>query len=186
MWMTCFIILINTGWRTELIGPVNRWVVMLFVGLWFLLMPISWEATSQVTIHLSVILIIALILVVYRSLSSRTQFIQLLLFSLLLSAWHGYMVYSQRWSSLYVIHPVLDVALGEAILTGAFIRNPIHQITVISWAVIAGLLLDQLWINPAHIEIGHAAAWDQLFIAIMMTRAVALLTQWSQNKLYSK
>ncbi|MEX2416186.1 MAG: hypothetical protein WD424_08575 [Paenibacillaceae bacterium] len=186
VWMTCFVILIVSGWRIDLIGHVNRWMVTLFVGLWFVLMPFSWQVTSHLTLHLSLILIIALVVAQLRGLiSSRRQFMQLLLFGLLLSIWHGYMVYSQRWSPVYLIHPVLDVAIGEAILVGGFIKNPLHQITVVSWGVMAGSLLDQLWSDPTHLQIGHAASWDQLFIAIFLTRAVALLAQWTRNKLYS-
>jgi hypothetical protein len=186
VWMICFVILICSGWRIQLIGHVNRWLVMLFVGLWFVLMPFTWQMTPQLTIHLSVVLIAALMIFVCRTLSSRTQLLQLLLFSLLLSFWHAYMVYSQRWSPIFLIHPVLDIAIGEAILVGGFIKNPIHQITVVSLGVMVGLLLDQLWNVPAHIRIGYAAAWDQLFIAIFLTRVVSLLAQWSRNKQYSR
>lgn len=178
LWMICFIILMGSGWRIQLIGHVNRWMVILFVSLWFVLMPFSWQVTPHLTLQLSVFLIVALMIFVSRTFTSTTQLMQLLLFSLFLSIWHGYMVYSQRWSPTYLLHPILDVALGEAILTGGFIKNPLHQITVISWGVMVGLLLDQLWNDPTHIQIGHAAAWDQFFIAICLTRVISLLTQF--------
>lgn len=184
--MACFVILMCSGWRIEMVGHINRWMVMIFVGLWLVLMPFSWQVTPYITFHFSTALIISLLMIVCIRLRSRIHLVQLFLFSTIVSIWHGYMVYSQRWSPLYLIHPVLDIALGEAILIGGFIKNPIHQITIVSSGVMVGDLLDQLWNDPLHIQIGHVAAWDHIFIAMFSTRAVALFVQWSRNKLLSR
>jgi hypothetical protein len=186
VWMTCFVILLCSGWRIQLIGHVNRWMVIVFVSLWFILMPITWQITPHITIHLSVILIIMLMINVGRTSSSRTQFALFILFSILLVSWHGFMIYAQRWTPTYLIHPDVDVALGEALLTGAYMKNPLHQITVISWGVMIGLLIEQIWSDQTHIQIGSPNAWDQLLIAVLLTRVFSLLAQWSHNKLYSK
>jgi hypothetical protein len=186
VWMICFIILLCSGWRVQLIGHVDRWMVMVFVSLWFVLMPLSWQVTPHLTIHLTVILIIVLMVYVRRTSSSRTQFLIIMLFSIFLSCWHGFMVCAQRSTSTNLIHPDLDVAIGEALLTGVYMKNPLHQITVISWGVMLGLLFEQLWSDPAHIQMGQPNAWDQLLIAVILTRVVSLLAQWSHNKLYSK
>lgn len=181
--MTCFVILVSSGWQIELVGYANRWIVMVFIGLWFVLMPLSWQATPYVTFHFSTALIIALLIISSMSLHTRIHLIQLLLFSIIISIWHGYMVYSQRSSPIYLILPVLDVAIGEAVLIGGFIKNPMHQITIVTTGVLVGDFLDQLWNDPHHIQIGHAVAWDRIFIALFLTRAVALIVRWSRNKL---
>ncbi|MEX1030555.1 MAG: hypothetical protein WDZ91_11020 [Paenibacillaceae bacterium] len=186
VWMTCFVILLSSGWQIQLIGHVHRWKVMLFVGLWFVLMPFSWQVTSHLTIHFSVVLVIALMIIVSRSTNAGKQFMLLFLVSILISSWHGYMVYAQRWSPAYLIHPVIDIAIGDALLTWGYIKNPLHQMTAVSWGIMVGLLFEQLWSDPTHIRIGQPNAWDQVFIAILLTRVVSLLAQWSWNKLYSR
>ncbi len=184
--MTCFVILMFSGWRDELIGNVNRWMIIIFVGLWFALMPFSWQMTPNITFHLSTTLIVALILIECWRLHTSTSLLQLLLFSLIVTSWHGFMLYSQRWSPIYVIGPVIDIAIGEALLIAGFIKNPLHQITIVSCGVMVGVLLDQVWSDPLHIQIGHVTAWDHLFVALFFTRAAALIVQWSRNKLLHK
>jgi hypothetical protein len=184
--ITCMVILLISGWRVEMVGTIARWRVTLFIGLWFILMPFIWHVTPDLTIHFNVVLIAALIVGVCLTINSRAQLIQLILMAIFLSFWHGYLMYTYRWSPIHIIHPIVDVAAGESIIAGFIIRNPLHQMFVLAIAVLAGMLFDQALSGAAHITIGAIAFWDQLLLVVFMTRIVALLAQWSRNKLFSK
>src|SRR5690554_4938767 len=110
VWMTCFIILLSCGWQIQLIGHFKRWMVVLFIGLWFVLMRLSLQWSPRFTFQRTLIVLIAVTIVAFRRLNSSTQCPQFVLMSILLTIWHGFMVYGQRFSHMNLINPALDVA----------------------------------------------------------------------------
>jgi hypothetical protein len=178
----CFLVLLWSGWKKELIGQTSLKACSLLLGLWIVSLWITFRISDRVEMNMSVLILGGVSFYLLVKFTRIKQVKSVFISIVLLAAWHIFIAYIHRWSAYSFVQPIADFAIGEAFIAGLLLRKPALQIIALTMGIAIGSVGAQLLTKSLIIEIGHLAYWDQWWLAFILARIVAFCIAWMEEK----
>lgn len=184
--ISIIIILLLSGWRTQLIRNVPHSVIITFIVSWFICSAFHLSLMGPYRVNLCIFLLVGAVFWIALLLKSWIDRIHLMTWGFLLSAVFvllNQLIYLEP--AYIVIHPYVNISLVLGTLCAMFIKHPLNQIAVISVGLIAGDIVNTFVIyKHLPFELGAAHLYDLWWLTFLITRLITEV--WDQVWKYSK